>query len=144
MTKSSHAEYASCGHVDVLTTSDSGDVLGYKLIGQAPGPQLTVIGACASADQAFDRLLSIPTLPWMRGNLVLIRADTLEHIVTDLASIAQVGPVDRTMILPWSNHQPAEPLLIKRYYREVLRSCAHLGMISGRGIYEPMSKEDIS
>lgn len=127
------------GYVEVLTTQKSGEVFGYKLVGQASGPQVAVFGACVSAAHAFDRLLSIPTLPWMRGNLVLIRADALECIVSDLSSLVRVGTVDRTLILPWTNLDQADPVLVRRYYRDVLRTCARLGMISGRGIFEPLS-----
>lgn len=144
MLRSVQKERHVSGFVEVLTTQISGEVFGYRFVGHAAGPQVAVIGACASAGQAFDRLLSIPTLPWMRGNLVLIRADVLECIVGDLSSLTQVGAVDRTMILPWTNLEQADPVLVRRYYRDVLRACARLGMISGRGVYEPFSDGAVS
>ncbi|WP_299640354.1 hypothetical protein [uncultured Ruegeria sp.] len=48
------------------------------------------------------------------------------------------------MVLPWTNLEQADPALVRRYYRDVLRACARLGMISGRGVFGSLFVGDAS
>ena len=82
----------------------------------------------------FDRLLMIPTLPWMRGNLLLIKLNDLHDLVDEIAALRPVGKIDRTVLLPWGSGDLSDDQLIKRGYHSVLRACADLGMITGRGV----------
>lgn len=123
-----------CGYLEVFCTPDTGTPFGYRLVGASPGPQLVVAGHCTASADIFDRLLNIPTLPWMRGNLVLIRLDALDNLVQDIGSIAHIGTVDRTVILPNDADAPLDERAQRRTYHAILRTCAQLGMISGRGV----------
>lgn len=123
-----------CGDIEIFTTGRTGTVFGYRLVGALPGPQLVVAGICPAAARVFDRLLSIPTLPWMRGNLVMVQLDALEDLVGDISSMVELGPVDRTIVLPGGTETGGGELLIRRNYHAVLRACADLGMIAGKGV----------
>ncbi|MGJ8603274.1 MAG: hypothetical protein ACSHXH_04035 [Marivita sp.] len=119
------------GYLEVFCTQTTGTIFGHRLVGTAPGPQLVVASHCQTSAHVFERLLNIPTLPWMRGNLVLIRLDALDDLVMDITSIAHIGIVDRTMIL---TENTTDPNVQRRNYHMILRACAQLGMISGRGV----------
>ena len=123
-----------CGYVDVLTSEANGLTIGYRFIGARPGPQLAIAGFCKSSEQVFDRLISIPSLPWMRGKLVFLRLDALDSEATDLSRIPFLGSVDRTVTLPWTDSFELDDKAVREGYRMVLRACAAMGMISGRGI----------
>lgn len=125
---------ADFGYIEALTATAKGTVIGYRLVGASAGPQLVVAGICPSSEHVFDRLLSIPTLPWMRGSLVLIRTSALDNLLSDLPSVSVLGEIDRTMVLPFSDTEKADETIIRRSYHQVLRACASLGMISGRGV----------
>ena len=120
--------------LEVLTTQAGGRVFGHRLVGASPGPQAVAAGTCSAAEEVFDRLLSIPTLRWMRGTLVLIRLDALDDPVGELSVLPPIGHVDRTLMLPWPDADTPEDLLVRRSYHMVLRLCAKLGMIAGRGV----------
>lgn len=121
-----------CSFVNVLTTQSTGAIFGYRLQGAAAGPQLVVAGTCSNAVAAFDRILRIPTLPWMKGTLVLIQLDKLADIDADLSALPNLGAIDRTLILPWDQNGGA--LAVRRSCNQVLRACTDLGMIRGRGV----------
>lgn len=122
------------GYLEVFTIRHTGTVFGYRLVGATQGPQLVVAGHCQASSDVFERLLKIPTLPWMRGNLVLIRLDALDDLVMDISSIAHIGTVDRTVILTDTDQDNSHEALQRRNYHMILRTCAQLGMISGRGV----------
>lgn len=75
MTDLLHAAQADATYVEVFTCDRDSAVFGYRLVGASAGPQVAVLGSCAAAELAFDRLETLPTFPRMRGNLVLIRTD---------------------------------------------------------------------
>lgn len=122
------------GYTEVFTTEDTGKVFGYRLVGAAAGPQIVVASTCPSARTVFERLLAIPTLPWMRGNLVLIQLDALEDIARDMSSLTSLGAIDRTVILPCDAVNETKEAVTRRNYHLVLRTCAQMGMITGRGV----------
>lgn len=125
---------AESGFVELFATENSGAVFAYRLVGAAAGPQLVVAGTCPSAATVFERLLSIPTLPWMRGSLVLVRLDALEDVASDVGGLEPLGPVDRTIVLTGAGVGAEDEALARRNYHAVLRACAELGMIAGRGV----------
>tara|TARA_R110002072_G_scaffold58841_5_gene149632 strand:+ start:98 stop:247 length:150 start_codon:yes stop_codon:yes gene_type:complete len=49
----------------VLTAKDSGGTIGYRFGGDRPGPNALVAGDAPLVEALFDRLRSLPTLPWM-------------------------------------------------------------------------------
>lgn len=135
MTKWERLTENECGFVEVLTTERTGIPFGCRLVGAKTGPQVAAAGACPSAEVVFNRLLSIPTLPWLRGNLILLRLDVLDDIFAELSSLASLGEIDRTVMLPWvSSEEDDDQAVLRRSYQMVLRACADLGMISGRGV----------
>ena len=129
------------GYVEVLTSDKDGTPFGYRLVGARTGPQVVIAGTCPTSDVIFDRLMSLPTLPWMRGNLVLIRLDAMDGMLGDLTEISSLGEIDRTLVLPWGDKNCLNETAIRRSYHAVRRVCTDMGMISGRGvtrqIFEP-------
>lgn len=130
---------SDCGYVEVLTTHNTGAVYGHRLVGAAAGPQVLIAGFCPSAEQVFERILSIPTLPWMRGTLLLVRLELLDDLPEDLSSYSGFGKVDHTVVLPWCESCELDETHIRRCYYMTLRTCADLGMISGRGVPAPLN-----
>lgn len=122
------------GFLEVLTTDWDGTIYGYRLTGAMAGPTLLVAGTCETAEMVFNRLMRIPTLPWMRGTLVLIRLDHLDDIAGDSCKLPTLGPIERTLVLPVIDGGPEVEVQIRRTYHRVLRACADLGMIAGRGV----------
>ena len=134
MTHWRHKPEGDSTFVDVLTCETSGIPFGYRLIGAAPGPQVVVAGIGRIAEQVFDGLMAIPTLPWMRGTLVLVHLDVLDHPAGETALRVPLGPVDRTLKLPWPSQALPEAPLVRQSLHRVLHVCADMGMISGRGL----------
>ena len=128
-------------YLEVFTTQITGNVFGHRIVGATAGPQVVVAGHCEAATDLFERLLKIPTLPWLRGNLVLIRLDALDDLVHDISSIASIGTVDRTIILADTSSEEVDEFIHRRNYHTILRTCAQLGMIAGRGVARPMPLE---
>lgn len=123
------------GFVEVLATEREGIPYGYRLRGHRSGPQLVVAGLCPAAREVFGRILHIPTLPWMRGTLTLIMLDAFDDLIADVNQFDPLGPIDRTTMLPSMDNGSSNEGDLKRHYHTVLRACAALGMISGRGIH---------
>lgn len=134
MTGWNASQKVSAGFVEVLTSRATGVQIGYRLIGAKAGPQLVAAGTCDIAESVFHRVLSIPSLPWMRGNLVLLRLDVLHDIIDDLAQLQQMGRIDRTLLLAWGGDTTLVDQIVRRNYHMLLRACTELGMISGRGV----------
>ena len=132
---------AGCGFVEVLTRTSDACVFGYRIGGARPGPTVVVAGYAPVAPDIYDRLLKLPTLPWMRGTLVLVTLDTLDAALIEEELVGQIGPVERTIHLPYPDRRDSEPE-IRRGYWTVLKACARLGMISGRGVAADGGRED--
>lgn len=124
-----------CRAVEVLTSANTGKVIGYCLGGGRPGPNLLVSGFDPLIDQLFDRLLKIPTLPWMWGKLYLVSLNALdeEYYGKPLAALEEVF-FDDTVFLPSLDAEIVPKGTVRDSYRTVLRACAGMGMIAGRGI----------
>ena len=136
MTDWNRLRATEAGFVEVLASTETGEPFGHRLIGSRAGPQIVAAGDCEMTDQVFDRLLSIPTLPWMRGNLILIRLNALHDIVENIEALRPVGKIDRTVLLPWSDGSASDARRVTRGYHTILRACTDLGMIAGRGVSE--------
>lgn len=111
--------------------------LGYIVGGHRPGPNALVAGYQPVADRVFDALLALPTLPWLRGTLYLVRIEALGGGLAagDAEALSDVQ-FDRTLILPLRAASPGSIDVTAECYRRVLGLCAELGMIQGRGLYQ--------
>lgn len=124
-----------CRAVEVLTSDRTGDVIGYRVGGGRPGPNLLVIGAGAVIETLFERLIGLPTLPWMWGRLYLVSQDAVEPGLKGcpFGTLPEVV-FDDVLALPLSEAQEdADP--VRDSYRVILRACSGMGMIAGRGVY---------
>ena len=110
--------------------------LGYVIGGCKPGPDILVAGFRPVADKVFDRLLTIPSLPRLRGTLYLIRLEALADTApgADIAGLSGKD-FDKTIILPLNAVSDSDVDLIAESYQRVFGMCAELGMIQGRGLY---------
>lgn len=127
----------SCPFAEVLTC-DTGTGLGYRLGGHFAGPDVLIVGHAPIADQVFDRLITLPTLGWLRGTLTLINLSvlTLSGENPRLAQFFQPRP-DELLFLPYHITPETAQEAATQGYWSVLRLCADMGMIAGRGVPRP-------
>ncbi len=108
---------------------------GYSIGGAFAGPRVLVAGETDLVRATFARLSKLPTLPWMRGQLLIV---DLEAADTDTASRATDDiwktPFDEMIMLPFASRESSFKQGVDDFYWSVLRLCADLGMISGRGV----------
>ena len=131
MTRFIPIEHDACGFLEVFTTEATGEPYAYRLLGVRRGPQLAIAGHGAPADAVFDRLLSIPSLPYIHGSLLLVQLDRLNKSFDDLDRLTLRAPIDRIFMLPSCE---TGTVFIRRLCSDVLRVVAGLGMIGGRGV----------
>lgn len=118
------------GHIarhDTDATSSAVETIG----GHFSGPVVAVCAFGAVAELVFSRLQNVPTLPWLRGSLHLIRVD-------ELGCVSQVPnsiDPDEIIMLEAPSSQKDKAAAAESGYWDVLRLCASLGMIEGRGIF---------
>ncbi|WP_308917823.1 hypothetical protein [Jannaschia sp. LMIT008] len=112
--------------VEVLTVAAPGLVAGYRFPGGRPGPTLLVALSDALLDPVSDRMAALPTLPWMRGVLDLVRLDAVGW-----GDWTPPGPTDATLSLPVHD---ATAAAVREGYWSILRMCTRMGMIDGRGV----------
>jgi hypothetical protein len=125
-----------CRFVEVLSTSSRARKLGYRLGGSRPGPNVLVAGLSRVAEQVFEGLLALPTLPWLRGELVLIALEALDEEGPGgrVEALSETG-FDEILFLPYAVKAPFSEEAAREGYRTVLRLCTQLGMIDGRGVH---------
>lgn len=137
MDRSESPFFLDAKYVDVITSQQGGHVTGYRLQGSRPGPNLLVAGFSPCADAIYDRLLNLPTLPWLRGTLSMLLLDTPN--ISDRSVTELTGPgtrIDDVLFLPFNTMEPDHMAdHVRSGYRSVLRLCERLGMIDGRGVY---------
>ncbi|SPH23973.1 hypothetical protein DEA8626_03050 [Defluviimonas aquaemixtae] len=129
-------EAPDCRFIEVLNDARDARPFGYRIGGIRPGPTAVVAGHSPIAQDIYERLLDLPTLPWLRGSLVLITLDALDVASIDDELIDLIGPVDRTLHLPFPSREDHDEA-VRQGYWTVLKLCAQLGMISGRGVSMP-------
>ncbi|SPH24984.1 hypothetical protein DEA8626_04016 [Defluviimonas aquaemixtae] len=129
-------QYADRGYVEVLSDVRDGRPFGLRVGGIRPGPTAVVAGYSPIARDIYGRLLELPSLSRLRGSLVLITLDALDVTSIDEKLVEQIGPVDRTLHLPFPSGEERETA-VRQGYWTVLKLCAQLGMISGRGVSMP-------
>ena len=114
--------------VEVVPSTLDDEIGAYRLGGYFSGPSVMLLGHDTAADLVFDRLLCLPTLAWMRGKMTLVFVDRLS--TNGWKDIVQHEHIDRTFILPFLLNKDTCNV---QYWR-ILRACAKLGMINGRGV----------
>jgi len=121
--------------VEVLTSPSGTSTIGYRLGGFNAGPSVVVAGYSPIAGAVYDRLISLPTISWMRGTLTLIFLDELDRCGPVSSTITDgVQEPNELHFLPSNFDEPFNEAAIRSGYWSTLRLCASLGMIAGRGI----------
>ena len=127
-----------CPFVEVLTNDNATRTVGFKLGGHHPGPRIVVAGYFPVADAVYDRLVGLPTIGWMHGSLILIRLNELgDQTLDTYADLALDIRPDELIFLPYHSDAHNHEQAVNDGYWSILRLCAKLGMIAGRGIYDP-------
>lgn len=109
---------------DVLTSPTSGHDIGRSLGGLRAGPTLLVATGPGLYAPLHRRLAALPSLPWMRGRLLLIRLSDAEDGLDEIW-------VDDMVCLPQEARNGAT---VPAAYWTVLRKATAMGMIDGRGV----------
>lgn len=138
MMETGDVDRTACKFVEVLTTKDSGEAIGYRFGGDRPGPNALVAGDAPLMEALFERLHDLPTLPWMWGKLYLVTLDGVE--CTGLPDISRCIPdmtFDALILLPYAPGADTHDFSVDRAYWDSLRLCRQLGMIEGRGVVDP-------
>ena len=121
--------------VEVLTFGGAATQIGYRLGGAQPGPNVLVAGHAPIADTIYDRVMALPTLPWMYGKLYLIVLDALDKgTIGDPLNFVPEEQIDEVLFLPFCRQSAFADDAAKQGYRTLLKTCARLGMINGRGV----------
>lgn len=102
----------------------SGRKLSNCLGGLRPGPALLVATGPDLFDPLHRRLSALPSLPWMRGSLTLVR-------LSDVDDNLPAQDFDDVLTLLQAD---CEPDTVNAVYWTVLRKATALGMIEGRGV----------
>lgn len=129
-------------YIEELFLPDRGRRFGFRIGALQPGPNVVVTCEGQLARQVYLRLLLIPSLNRIRGTLYLLTVEPLGDLpaATTLRDLLQLGPVDGALNIPGVDlsalDEAAVQQTIRRNYWAVLRLCAKLGMIAGRGIPE--------
>ncbi|WP_152456152.1 MULTISPECIES: hypothetical protein [unclassified Roseivivax] len=128
-------------YIEELRSKDRRRCFGFKVGGSLVGPTAMVACQAVLARQVYQRLLLIPSLNRLRGQLYLVAWEELDDAQNFAALKADLGitkPVDRSLALPMRdlNNIPdtEADAIIRQGYWQVLRLCADLGMIDGRGV----------
>jgi hypothetical protein len=115
---------------EVLVNPHARIPYGVRFGGDRPGPIETVA----------RRMIKLPTLPWIWGHIYLISSDMISSgQQVDVTSCLPNVIFDDITISAASNQDSTDTL--DAAYWTVLRLCARLGMIQGRGVAtEPIRK----
>ena len=128
-TSSEHTQPGNWVHE--ITLPGPGVAIGHQISGSRRGPMLLVIGQDDVVAPVYRRIMALPRLPFIRGDLILAhfcaaRPDLDNRILDHIEG--QMGPVDDTLHLVGRSEDTAE------LYWSILRFCTQYGMISGRGV----------
>lgn len=105
--------------------------IGHHIVGHRRGPTLLVLGDRVVMEPVYRRILQLPSLPWIRGDLILGKLAGGQPALDDAMqrSITQhCGLIDDTLHLVGSTGDE------NALYWTVLQFCTQYGMISGRGV----------
>lgn len=128
-------------HITELHLPQTQRRFGFCVGGLTAGPDVVVACQSALARQVYQRLLLIPSLNRLKGRLFLIFLDCLDDLQDPGSLRGLLGvdsPIDQLLTLPAGDigflDEPATRELVRRNYFAVLRLCARMGMVQGRGI----------
>jgi hypothetical protein len=126
-----------CRFVEILTTENSGENIGYRYGGSFPGPNALIAGTSALIEALTDQLDQLPTLPWMWGKLYLVKIDGIELLdICDAESALAHVRFDEVILLPHTKGFGNWQATVDQAYWTTLKLCRRLGMIAGRGVYD--------
>jgi hypothetical protein len=114
--------------VEVLTTAQGDVPFGYRVFGHRRGADLLVAGQGEAAQAVFDRLIANPALPWMHGNLVLVRTDLMGEPEQDQLGVGRSRETGHQLRLP---EIAMGAFALRRHCTDILRACADLGKLPG-------------
>ncbi len=117
-----------------LQPAPDAPAMGYVLTGRLPGPTLVVADHGDLGRAVVARLRRLPTLPWMRGRIVVVSLDRLGAGDQARTLGGCIGSYDRIVHLPLAGRGGQTEAAAEQGYWAVLRMAARLGMISGRGV----------
>lgn len=121
--------------VEVLTSEDFGELIGYRIGGGRPGPSAVLAGDPDLIEALFERLMAVPTLPWMWGRLHLVSLEFIESgNLHELQTCLPEVKVDGLILLPNPKSDESHDVAVNDGYWAGLRLCSQLGMIEGRGV----------
>lgn len=121
--------------VEVLTSDQTGDLIGYRIGGARPGPSAVLAGDPVLIDALFERFMAVPTLPWMWGQLHLFCVEsTAQGDLHNMRIYLRDVTVDGLVMLPFAVAGEGYSAAIESGYWAGLRLCRQLGMIEGRGV----------
>lgn len=119
--------------VEVLTSEDFGELIGYRIGGGRPGPSAVLAGDPDLIEALFERFMAIPTLPWMWGRLHLVSLEFIESgNLHELHTCLPEVKVDGLILLRIPKSDENHDVAVNDGYWEGLRLCSQLGMIEGR------------
>jgi len=128
-------EAVASGLVEVITANGGGKQLGLRIGGKYAGPKVLVAGHDPLTGMVCNRLLRLPTTHWLRGTLTLVDLNAFDDAAVSYHfSAVTEGPPDELLFLPFVADAALQEVAVKEGYWSILRLCAKLGMISGRGI----------
>lgn len=132
-------EFTLPAGVHRLYATGGSDTIGYRVDGAENGPTMLASGYRDTITPVFRRLAKLPSLPRLRGHLLLAYVDGI-HIPGSEAKLDGLfdEAVDGSVFLGFERKVDTAPEIVARFEREsywtILRVCANLGMIAGRGI----------
>ena len=136
MTTFTEPQITAVNLVEAMTTDNSDNAIGYRMGRENAGPRVIVAGYENVADPVYDRLIALPTLGWMRGQLTMVFLDRLGKDGIRGSLHKTLGhAVDEVLFLPMVSDCSAVAEAIDAGYWSVLQCCKRLGMIDGRGVY---------
>jgi hypothetical protein len=125
---------------EVLVNPHARIPYGVRFGGDRPGPSALFTAPSTTIETVARRMIKLPTLPWIWGHIYLISSDMISSgQQVDVTSCLPNVIFDDITISAASNQDSTDTL--DAAYWTVLRLCARLGMIQGRGVAtEPIRK----
>ena len=126
-------QVSDAGNRTFIVKSAAGRAIGHAVGGHEDGPGLLVAGAGDDADLVFQRVLGLPGIGAMRGRLVLLNMDRLNH-PGDLVELdrlaACVRPITDTLFLSAVTLEDAAEgaAPTEGLFQAILGFCARHGM----------------
>jgi hypothetical protein len=127
---------------DVLTDPQTDRVFGYCIGGERPGPNALFGTWSPTVAEVAQRLIQLPSLPWMWGSLYLVALDLLQDQQRDVKQCLPNVAFDKVSILDEPEMVLLDSQSFDDSYWAVLRMCTGLGMIQGRGV-SPKSEKTL-